>query len=126
LSPYGFKDIQRADANLQAVADDPRVRHLLAEIIEEFLFCIARSADPDQALNFFERFAKAAINTSHLLAYLKANPRVLDLLAVVFGGSPFMSEVLIRDPEYLYWISDPRILEETGKRRTSFVILPMP
>jgi len=111
LRPYGFKDISRADANLQAVADDPRIRHLLAGIIEEFLFCIARSADPDQALNFFERFAKAAINTSHLLAYLKANPRVLDLLAVVFGGSPFMSEILIRDPEYLYWISDPRILE---------------
>ncbi len=117
LSPYGFREIQKADANLQAVADDPRVRQLLAEIIEELLSCMAQSADPDQALNFFERFAKAAINTVHLFSYLKETPRVLDLLATTFGGSPFMSEIFIRDPEYLYWVSDPRILNEDRKKK---------
>ncbi|MBI3994534.1 MAG: hypothetical protein HY349_01025 [Nitrospirae bacterium] len=110
LSPYGFKEIEKADANLQAMADDPRARQLLAEIIEELLSCIARSADPDQGLNFFERFARAAINKVHLFSYLKETPRVLEILAATFGGSPFMSEILIRDPEYLYWVSDPRIL----------------
>jgi len=117
LGPFGFKEIQKADANLQAVADDPRVRQLLAEMIDELLSCIARSADPDQALNFFERFSRAAINKAQLYSYLKETPRVLDLLAVTFGGSPFMSEILIRDPEYLYWVSDPRLLNEPRKKK---------
>ena len=117
LSPYGFKEIQKADANLQAMADDPRARQLLAEIIEELLSCIARSADPDQALNFFERFSRAAINKVHLFSYLKETPRVLDLLAATFGDSPFMSEILIREPEYLTWVSDPRILNEDRKKK---------
>lgn len=117
LRPYGFKEITKADANLQAMADDPRARQLLAEIIEELLSCLAGSADPDQALNFFERFAKAAFNKVHLFSYLKETPRVLELLATTFGGSPFMAEILIRDPEYLYWVSDPPILNQDRNKK---------
>jgi len=116
LSPYGFKDIPKADANLQAMADDPRARHLLAGLVEEFLSCLARSADPDQGLNYFERYARAAINKVNLLSYLQSSPRVLDLLVTTFGASPFMSEILIRDPEYLYWVSDSRILHQERKK----------
>ncbi|HUK55772.1 MAG TPA: putative nucleotidyltransferase substrate binding domain-containing protein [Nitrospiria bacterium] len=117
LRPYGLKETAKADANLQAMGDDPRARHLLAEILEELLACLARSVDPDQALNYFERFAKASINRIHLFSYLKESPRVLELLAVVFGGSPFMAEILIRDPVFLYWVSDPRILDHERKKR---------
>jgi [glutamine synthetase] adenylyltransferase / [glutamine synthetase]-adenylyl-L-tyrosine phosphorylase len=116
LGPYGFRDIPKADANLQAMADDPRARQLLANLIEEFLTCLARSADPDQGLTFFERYARAAINKVNLFSYLQSSPRVLDLLATTFGASPFMSEILIRDPEYLYWVSDSRILQQERKK----------
>lgn len=117
LSPYGFKATERADANLQAMADDPMTRQLLSEIIEDLLFCLSRSADPDQALNYLERFTKAAVNKIRFLSYLKENPRTLELLAKIFGGSPFMSEILIRDPHYLYWVSDPDILYKNRKKR---------
>jgi [glutamine synthetase] adenylyltransferase / [glutamine synthetase]-adenylyl-L-tyrosine phosphorylase len=116
LGPYGFRDIPKADANLQAMADDPRARQLLADLVDEFLTCLGRSADPDQALTFFERYAKAAINKVNLFSYLQSSPRVLDLLATTFGASPFMSEILIRDPEYLYWVSDSRILNQERKK----------
>jgi len=117
LSPYGLREVSKADANLQAMAEDPRARQLLAEIIEELLGCLSRSADPDQALNLFERFTRTTINRIHLLSYLKETPRVLELLATTFGGSPFMAEILIRDPEYLYWISDPRLLDRERKKK---------
>ncbi len=117
LIPYGFKETERADANLQAMADDPMARQLLSEIIEELLFCLSRSADPDQALNYLERFTKAAVSKILFLSYLKENPRTLELLAKIFGGSPFMSEILIRDPHYLYWVSDPEILYKNRKKR---------
>lgn len=117
LRPYGFREIQKADANLQAMADDPRARQLLADLIEEFLACLARSADPDQGLTYFERFAKAALHKVNLFSYLVSSPRVLDLLATTFGASPFMSEILIRDPEYLYWVADSRILNQERKKK---------
>lgn len=117
LSPYGFKETERADANLQAMADDPMARELLSDIVEDLLFCLSRSAEPDQALNYLERFTKAAVNKIRFLSYLKENPRALELLAKIFGGSPFMSEILIRDPHYLYWVSDPEILYKNRKKR---------
>ncbi|HXN07826.1 MAG TPA: hypothetical protein VN944_12275 [Nitrospiria bacterium] len=112
LSPTGLKDIRKADANLQLIADEPRARQLLSECIEELLNCLSRAPDPDQALNYFERFARAALNRSNLLSYLKDSPYTLWLLIKVFGTSPFLSEVLIRFPNYLYWIAEKKTLEE--------------
>ncbi|MGH9844303.1 MAG: hypothetical protein ACREEM_36735 [Blastocatellia bacterium] len=117
LSPYGFKEPAKADANLQAMADDPPVRQLLAGILEELLDNVSQSAEPDQALNYFERFARAAANKTHLFSYLKESPRTLEILARTFGGSPYMAEILIRDPHYLYWVTDPQILHSVRKKR---------
>lgn len=111
LTPYRFKDVGKADANLQLIADDPRVRQLLAEVIEDLLDCLARSPDPDQALNYFERFTKAAYNKAQLFSYLKASPYTMWLLAKLLASSPFLSEILIRNPPYLYWIAHPKTLE---------------
>jgi glutamate-ammonia-ligase adenylyltransferase len=117
LSCYGIKDPAKADANLQAMADDPIGRQLLAEILEELLLCISQSADPDQALNHFERFARATVNQTNLFSYLKESPRTLEILAKIFGGSPYMAEILIRDPVYLYWVTDPQVLYQSRKKQ---------
>ena len=111
LTPYRFQDIKKADANLQLIADEPRARQMLAEILEELLECLARSPDPDQALNYFERFTKATYNRVQLFSYLKASPYTLWLLAKLLASSPFLSEILIRNPPYLYWIADPQTLD---------------
>ncbi len=117
LTPYGIKEPAKADANLQAMADDPSARQLLAGILEELLDNVSQSAEPDQALNYFERFARAAANNIHLFSYLKDSPRTLEILAKTFGGSPYMAEILIRDPHYLYWVTDPQILYSVRKKR---------
>lgn len=117
LSPFGFKDVRKADANFQAIADDPHTRQLFSEILEEALSQFAESADPDQALNNFERFTRAVINKAHLLSFLKQSPQTLELVARVFGNSHFLSEILIRDPFYLYWIADPQVLNQPRTRR---------
>src|SRR6266508_3146755 len=97
LSPYGFKEPTKADANLQALADDAPARRSLADILEDLLDNASQSADPDQAINYLERFARAAVNKIHLFAYLKDSPRTLEILAKTFGGSPYMAEILIRE-----------------------------
>lgn len=117
LRPYGFADVPRADENLQAMADDPRARRLLAEILEELLSLLSEAPDPDNALNHIERFAQASLNRIALFSYLKDSPRTLELLVKTVWASPFMTEILIRDPEYLYWVTDARILERGRSRR---------
>ncbi|MGH9853689.1 MAG: hypothetical protein ACREBD_27940, partial [Blastocatellia bacterium] len=117
LGPYGFKEPVKADANLQAMADDPSARQLLAGILEELLDNVSQSADPDQALNYFERFTRAAASNIHLFSYFKESPRTLEILAKTFGGSPYMADILIRDPHYLYWVTDPQILSSVRKKR---------
>ena len=114
LAAYGFRDLRAADANLQQIAADPLVRTLLADIVDELLFCLKRSPDPDLALARFERFVAASLGPRELFASLKGSPLTLELITRVFGASPFMAEILIRNPGDLYWITDPAVL---GARR---------
>ncbi|HLG21550.1 MAG TPA: hypothetical protein VI382_01950, partial [Candidatus Manganitrophaceae bacterium] len=83
LKPYGFQDIKKADTNLQMIADEPSVRTRFAGVLDEFLSCLAESADPDQALNHFERFSRAAFSKTALFSYLQESPRTISLLAKV-------------------------------------------
>src|SRR5262245_7757887 len=117
LSPYGFKDPAKADANLQSMASVPDERELLAEILEEVLLCAAQSADPDQSLTYLERFTRAAIHKLQLFSHLRDSKPALEILLRTLGGSPYMSEILIRDPQDFYWLSDPEVLRAERKKR---------
>ncbi|HEU4389806.1 MAG TPA: hypothetical protein VFV34_18515, partial [Blastocatellia bacterium] len=116
LAPYGFRNVKSADSNLQALGDDPVARDVLADILEQLLVSISESANPDNALNHLERYAAASGNKLHLDSLLRERPWMLELTAKTFGGSPFLSEILIRSPLYLYWVAEPSVL---NRRRTS-------
>jgi [glutamine synthetase] adenylyltransferase / [glutamine synthetase]-adenylyl-L-tyrosine phosphorylase len=117
LAPFGFKNVAQADANLQAIAGDPSDRQLLADILDELLSWLSKSADPDQALNYLERFSRAALNKTQLFVYLKDFPRAIEILAKALGASPYMAEILIRDPQHFYWVTDPQILYSSRRKR---------
>jgi len=120
LRPYGFEEIKRADTNLQLIAEEPRVRQFFAEILDDFLSALGQTPEPDRGLNDFERFTRAAISKSQLFSYLREDPATVSRAATIFGGSPFLSEILIRNPEYFYWVFDPAVLK---RRRTKREIL---
>ncbi len=117
LAPYGLKDFQKADANLQAMAGEPVDRLLLAEILEDLLISVRGSANPDQALTYFERFVRATANKSHLYSYLRNSKQAIEIVAKCFGGSVYMSEILIRDPHHFYWVTDSQILHRARTKR---------
>lgn len=110
LEPYGLTDFEKADTNLQAAAGDPGERQLLADILDDLLVCVAASANPDQALTYFERFAAASGGKANLFTYLRNSKQALEILAKSLGGSAYMAEILIRDPHHFYWVADPAIL----------------
>jgi glutamate-ammonia-ligase adenylyltransferase len=116
LRPYGFRDPLRADRDLQAVARDPHARELLAPILEDVLRASAASADPEGALSRFEHLVRADGSAARVLSHLGSDPRMVDVLLRVLGASPYLAEALVRHPEWLYWLSEPRVLERPRSR----------
>ncbi len=110
LRPFGFRDPRAADRELQALAEDPSARARLAELLPDLLAGLAASADPDGALSRLERFVRASGSAAAMLSHLTTDPRMIDVLARTFGASPFMAEILIRHPAWLYWLSEPDVL----------------
>ena len=47
LRPHGFKDLGKADRNLQEMAEDPRAREVLAESELEQLLDLRRMIQPE-------------------------------------------------------------------------------
>lgn len=82
----------------------------MASILNGLLAAAATSADPDQALNEWERFGASGINRLQVYQYLAGLPHVVTVLSTVFGNSPAMAQTFHRDPLLVYWIEDDRVL----------------
>jgi [glutamine synthetase] adenylyltransferase / [glutamine synthetase]-adenylyl-L-tyrosine phosphorylase len=116
LRPYGLQRIKEADANLQSMAGDPRQRHQLAGILPALLESIGRTADPDLALNQWERWLASGVSRSAVLEYLGTAPRMVDLVCTIFGNSNSLSCTLVHDPLLLYWLAQQNVLSTAPTR----------
>lgn len=110
LQPYGLQRIKDADANLQSMAGDPQQRRQLAGILPALLEAIGRTADPDLALNHWERWLASGVSRSAVLEYLGSAPRMVDLVCTIFGNSNALAFTLVRDPLLLYWLAQQNVL----------------
>ena len=115
LTAYGVADVEQADRNLQAMAGDPHERHQLVAILPILMESIARTADPDQALNHWERLLQN-VTRSTFLDYLRSSPRMLDLLSTIFGNSDSLAFTIIRDPMLVYWLAEEEVLSKPSSR----------
>jgi glutamate-ammonia-ligase adenylyltransferase len=106
LKKYGFKDPEGADRNLQLMGEDLSTRLILARIIKVLLEAAGKCPDPDSAINYFERLLANVAHSSNFLGFLGDTPEALEALILLLGTSPFSAEILIRNPEYFYWILD--------------------
>lgn len=116
FSAYGLRDPDQADRNLNAMAGDPTQRRRLADILPMLMESIARTADPDQALNHWERMLGSVSRTS-FLDYLRTWPRMLDLLCVIFGNSDALTFTLLKDPTLVYWLAEEKVLSKPPTRK---------
>jgi len=116
LSAYGLRDLVQADRNLDAMAGDPIQRRRLADILPMLMESISRTADPDQALNHWERMLDNVSRTS-VFDYLRGWPRMLDLLCVIFGSSDALAFTLIRDSTLVYWLAEEEVLSRHPTRK---------
>ena len=104
LARYGLRDGAAADQQLQQLADDLSSRRALGALADMLFDAVATAPDPDAALVGFCRYVATHTPKAGFIGDLHADPRVLEILTQILGTSPFLSEILIRNPEYLHWL----------------------
>ena len=101
LTALGFHDWQAAQRQIRHLAAQaPEAHYTLESLLPAILTTLAASADPDQALVNFERFA-SGVPGGEIFEKLRENPRILEILATIFAGSQFLTEILLRTPALL-------------------------
>jgi len=107
LGKLGFKYPESA-IDIFSKLLDPRLGALTQggklttkKVIPAFMGEILKSYDPDSALVNLERFISGIGWRSSIYSVLQENPDLIKLLARLFSTSGYLSNFLIRHPEYL-------------------------
>lgn len=100
LAATGFADPQAALHRLQRLAEAPGALAALCACLPHLLATLADLANPDHVLVSIERLAQGAVDRAELFAYLAQNPRLIEMLATLFAGSQFLTEILLQQPDY--------------------------
>ena len=108
----GGVDSESILRSLQELAtDDADIQACFADIVIRLLKTSVDSPNPEAALNHFSRFAQVAFNRRSLYQLLRDAPSIMRTLTLSFGASTYLSEILIRTPEYFYDIFDTNVIE---------------
>jgi glutamate-ammonia-ligase adenylyltransferase len=115
LTKAGFRQPARAYRNLRSLAEAGGAASFtrLAVLAADFL---RNRPDPDMALNNWERLVRALGQPAGHFQLLLAQPRRLDILLAVFAGSQFLSDTLIRHPDFFAWATQPELLNRRRER----------
>src|SRR5260221_4722934 len=84
LAPVGFLDAPSAFERLERTAGEGEGRALFADCLPSLLLELSDTAQPDQALINFERFAHSVPDRPALFRNLRENPRAVEILVRLF------------------------------------------
>ncbi|MBN1315811.1 MAG: hypothetical protein JXA42_10095 [Anaerolineales bacterium] len=101
FSPVGFADWRSAHRSLKLLADDRESGEALADCLPHLFSALVDAADPDRVLVNLNRYARHVRDRPALYRYLALNPRASEILVTLFAGSQFLTEILLRNPDYL-------------------------
>ena len=100
----------------QLATDDADIQTHFSDIVIRVLETSLNSPNPEAALNRFSRFAQVTFNRRWLYQLLRDAPFLIHTIIWGFGASTYLSEILIRKPEYFYDIIDTNVM---GTPKTS-------
>ncbi len=101
---------------LRSIAESPQQLKSLGEILPSLLYSLSETADPDRSLRNFQRFLNAIDNREQMIQAFVENPRSIEILTRLFVGSQFLTEILLRHPEYLDRLTQYKRLAEFKSR----------
>src|ERR1700733_8297469 len=117
LSATGFADWRLALCRLREIAVDDDSRQALANVLPLLLLALSDAATPDASLLNFERYVQCVSDRTAVLRYLASRPRAVEILVKLFVGSQFLTEILLRNPDYLEKLTNHKRLAEFKSRQ---------
>jgi len=97
LTSKAWPGAQRCLLRIADATHEPRA---FAQLWPYLLMTLAEVADAAQVLVNLERFITNAPDPPAIMRTLAQNPRAVEILVKLFAGSQFLTEILLRAPEY--------------------------
>lgn len=123
LSAFGFGDPERVFNIVRSwhhgryrATRSTAARERLTLLMLPLLRSFSQSADPDAALTGFDTFLAGLPAGVHLFGLLRANLRLMDILAKVLGSAPALAKHLSRQPALIDSLLSPDFFEPLPKR----------
>lgn len=111
LSRMGLKDPALGLRNLQSLASRERGGGLFSQLAILAGDMLQFVPAPDMALNNWERFVRELPDPGVHYGRLLLMPSRLEMMLSIFATSQFMADVLIRNPDFLEWVTDAHVVQ---------------
>jgi glutamate-ammonia-ligase adenylyltransferase len=118
LADVGITDPGKAGKNVQLLAGRGPAYDAFSSILPWVLRSLDDVADPDAALNNWERLVGTMHEPERHYEYLEKHPRNLEILLKVIGTSQYLTDVLIRWPRLFHEVFDDDSWERSVDART--------
>jgi len=122
LRRMGFSEPEKATEIIRGwhfgrrtAVTSPRAREVLTELVPSMLKSFGESADPDGALNTFDRVLGGMPAAVELFSILREHRPILALFADILGSSPRLADIVSHRPHLLDAIIDPAFVEPTPR-----------
>lgn len=116
LAPIEFANWQVAHQRLLGVCVSEAHRDALTTTLPMLLSALQAAATPDQSLINFERLMQSVDDSLELLEFLAENPRGVEILVKLFVNSQFLTEILLRHPDWLHRLTQHQRIAEFKSR----------
>ncbi len=114
LRGLGYEQVGEVAATIRAwhfgryrATRTARARETLTELMPALLKTLAQSGEADKAFFAFDRFLESLSSGVQLLSMMKANPRMLGLIAQILGSAPRLAEKISAQPRILEAVTAP-------------------
>jgi glutamate-ammonia-ligase adenylyltransferase len=98
LTEAGIADPEKAAKNIRLLAGRDAGHEAFCRILPAVFRSLREVADPDMALNNWERLVAAMRGRESHFGYFRRNPLTLDVLLRLLGTSQYLADILIRRP----------------------------
>ncbi len=116
LSDAGFEEPEKAYVNLRSLAGKGSRQETFARLAVLAFDMLGHQPNPDMALNNWERFARVLPSPEFHFGLMLSQPLRLEILLGIFSGSQFLTDTLVRNPEFFEWVTIPEILRKTRRK----------
>lgn len=116
LAPVEFVDWKTAHKRLLDFCVDDAHRTALTTTLPMLLSALQAAATPDQSLLNLERLMLSVDDSLDLLQFLADNPRGVEILVKLFVNSQFLTEILLRHPNWLRQLTQHKRIAEFKSR----------